>query len=235
MIGEGEFNDQINRAARVVRQLGLLEGHVPSPNSDVGASMFRGLTYRETWEKTYRAIAYNFILTDQSLIHFTKSGSDEHSGGLNFSYLECPIEVQKYEDFCAEYLKIDPLDEGYEEELAEYGDLLRPEYEQYVNTCDSRPVTPIRYDYAPSDYMPGRHPASHIHFGFQNHIRVATKRILKPVSFVLLIIRQRYPAEWIALLELDKERKLCRAVRQSLDKVHENYWNEPDLHEIILK
>ena len=235
MIGDGAFSDQINRAAKLLKQLGMLEAQEYSPDRNVGASSFRGLTYRETWAKSIQLFAYDFKLVDQSLIYFKKTGNNEHDGVLGFSYLECPIEVNSYEVFCSEYLEIGPDDDDYEDQLAECGDLLRHDYEQYVNTCETKPVTPIRYDYAPADYMPGRHPASHVHFGFKTDIRVATKRILKPLSFVLFVIRQQYPSDWAKLLEVDAERYYCRSVRKTLDQVHGDYWNEADLQELILK
>ena len=235
MIGEGEFIDQINRAASLLVELCLLEKQEYSPNRNVGAASFRGLSYRETWERTFQLFAYDFVLVDQSLVHFKKTGTNEHNGCLGFSYLECPIEVQTYESFCADWLEVGPLNEDYDEQLAECGDLLRKDYEEYVNTCEAKPVTPIRYDYAPTDYVPGTHPASHVHFGFKNEVRVATERILKPLSFVLLVVRQRYSSEWMKLLEIDADRHRCRAVRRALDEVHEDYWSELDEHELVLK
>ncbi|QDV69027.1 hypothetical protein Poly24_27410 [Rosistilla carotiformis] len=235
MIGDGMFNDQINRAADVLNQLDLLERQEYCPNRSVKAATFRALSYRETFERTIQEIAYDFILSDQSLIHFSKSGNNEHDGGLSYSYLDCPLEVQSYQDFSAEWLDIKPEDANYDDVIAEWGDSLRQEYEQYVNTCEARPVTPIRYDYAASAYMPGRHPVSHVHFGFKNHIRVATRRMLRPISFVLLVIRQRYPDEWMRFLSLDEGRHLCQEIRGTLDLVSSEFWDEPDEHQMILE
>ena len=66
-------------------------------------------------------------------------------------------------------------------------------------------------------------------------IRVATKRIFKPLSFVLFVIRQQYPTDWTKFLEVDTERHYCRSVRETLDQVHDDYWNEADQQELILK
>lgn len=235
MFGDGEFFDQINRAETLFGQLELLEKREHTPAGDVGAATFRGLSYRKTWEQTYRMFAYDLMLKDQSLIHFTKSGTDEHEGGLSYSYLESPFAVMSYEEFCADYLEINTEADDYEEQMSEFGDLLREDYEKYVNTCDLKPVTPMRYDYAPKDYRSGVHPASHLHFGFENEIRVATKRIMKPLSFALLTVRQRYPKKWLELLAMDDDRVICRSVRTAIDEVHADYWQDDDSHELILE
>jgi hypothetical protein len=235
VIGDGIFNDQINRAADLLSRVKLLEKQEYSPNRHVEGAIFRGKSYRECYNLTIQNYAYDFILSDQSLIHFAKSGTDLYDGGLSFNYLDCPMEVQSYESFAANWLEISKEEDDYDAKLEEWGGTLRQEYEQYLHTCEMRPVTPIRYDYAANAYMPGRHPASHVHFGFNNHIRVATKRVLKPLSFVLLVIRQRYPVEWMEVLAMDTDRILCREIKNSLDCVHDDFWDEADQHEMMLE
>ena len=77
-------------------------------------------------------------------------------------------------------------DDAGDEELALWGDEFRADYEQYVTSVESkRIVTPIRYDYSAAAYREGVHPASHVHFGFANEIRVGTRRVMNPVAFIL--------------------------------------------------
>jgi len=117
----------------------------------------------------------------------------------------------------------------------EVGDSFRVEYEEYLSTCKIKETfTPIRYDFAPSLYTEGRHPASHIHFGHQNEIRVGTKHILRPLSFLLLIIRQHYPNAWQRLIQHEEAVSWCRNVREHLDVIHDVYWNVMDEWEMIL-
>jgi hypothetical protein len=95
-------------------------------------------------------------------------------------------------------------------------------------------VTPIRYDYKATDYTEGLHPASHVHFGFANEIRIGTRRIMNPISFVLLLIRQRYPDHWKQVLAVKAHQVLCSNVRDTIDEVNEAYWKELDLLEVAL-
>ncbi|MFQ5979222.1 MAG: DUF2290 domain-containing protein [Candidatus Heimdallarchaeota archaeon] len=74
-------------------------------------------------------------------------------------------------------------------------------------------VAPVRYDYDPQNYGQ-THPASHLHIGFKNNIRVGSDRILTPISFVLFLIRQYYPEEWLLLLENPRNNIWCRNIRR---------------------
>jgi hypothetical protein len=112
---------------------------------------------------------------------------------------------------------------------------LRPEYEVYLSTCTLKEaVAPIRYDFSPDDYTEGIHPASHIHFGHANNIRVGTKKVLKPVSFCLFILRQSYPNKWIELLGITEAEHWSKSVRIELDEVEAKFWNKFDEWEMIL-
>ena len=64
---------------------------------------------------------------------------------------------------------------------------------------------------------------------------MATKRILLPIAFVLMIVRPHYPASWIQFLEFDNQRLLCREIRLALDLVDTRYWCELDHQEMILE
>ena len=76
---------------------------------------------------------------------------------------------------------------------------------------------------------------SHIHFGWNNDIRVATRRVLNPVSFGLFIVRQRYPREWERLVLLEQSESWCRNVRETLDEIAEKFWGEADERELALE
>lgn len=154
---------------------------------------------------------------------------------LGFSYSECPLPVMSYREFVGNQFGVTPMDDDFELTVAEWGDDLRSDYEQYVTSSDSKAaVTPIRYDYLASDYKAGSHPASHVHFGFRNEVRVGTRRIMNPVSFTLFIIRQRYPQSWRRFLEMGQCEVLCRNVREDIDSVNAAYWQQRDDLEVAL-
>ena len=235
LIGDGRFRSQLATVERILKKLSLLEERAISPNKGLGASHFKGLSYREMYEECVKEYVYDFQLMDQSLLLFIKGGRNEHDGFLNFCYYECPVSVMPYSEFVATECGLSPIDEGLASEVAQWGDELRAEYEQYVTSTDSKNViTPIRYDHDASMYREGVHPASHIHFGFANEIRICTQRIMNPISFVLLVIRQCYPRYWEKVLAMEHRQTWCRNVREEIGMVCEAYWGELDLLELVL-
>jgi hypothetical protein len=236
MIGDGPFYTQLNKCEEILEDLKLLEERNLTPNQSLGAAHFKGMSYRETYTSCIKYLAYDFKLVDQSLLLFVRGGNDKHNGTLGFCYYECPFRIMTYEEFVGSEFGLKPLDPEFEQYVAETGDELRFEYEQYISTSDSKVIaTPVRYDYKDSDYRAGIHPASHVHFGFANHIRVGTKKVMNLVSFTLFIVRQRYPREWEVFLEdVETSVHLCRNVREHLDNIHGDYWGASDDMEVSL-
>lgn len=235
MIANGLFGAQLNKISEILDGLGLLEDRQTFPNTSLGASDFKGLPYRGVYETAVKESAYDFRLADQSLVIFRRAGEDRHNGELSYSYLECPVEVMPFREFVASQVGIPTGHPTFEHLMDQWGDELRPEYEQYALTLEAKHVvTPIRYDYVARDYKPGRHPASHVHFGFKNEIRVGTNRIMLPISFLLFILRQRYPEQWVRFCAGADAVHICRNVRQDLDTVDDAYRSTLDNYEIAL-
>ena len=236
MIGEGRFQTYLSVVEKVLEYLRLLEEKTPSPNKHLGRSHFKGMDYRQTYEEMVREFVYDFRLVDQSLLLFCVSGANEHDGDLRFSYYECPIDLVPYSEFVEATISDLTAGEDTTEVAEQWGDLFRSEYEQYVLSQESKKgVTPIRYDYSPSQYQQGRHPASHLHFGFRSEIRVATRKVMNPVSFVLFVVRQCYPKRWDALLGDERRGPLwTRQIREAIDAVHDDYWRELDRIELVM-
>jgi hypothetical protein len=236
MIGDGRFEAQLAIVGNLLKKLGRLEDRVPVPNKTLGAAHFKGLSYRQVYEECVREYAYDFRLTDQSLLLFVKGGQNIHDGSLSYCYYECPVPAMSYREFVAMEAELPKSGEEFEQELELWGDELRPDYEQYLTSLEAkRIVTPIRYDYKASDYREGVHPASHVHFGFANEIRVATHRVMNPVSFALLVIRQCYPKTWEALLAVRAGPILCRNVRDKIEAVDAAYFKGRDSLELALQ
>lgn len=93
----------------------------------------------------------------------------------------------------------------------------------------------MHYDFKASDYSEGIHPASHLHVGHNRTVRIANRKILNPVSFVMHIIRQHYPEQWKLLLLKPEILAYGRNVSACLDDVPEKYWNDKDRYEMILQ
>jgi hypothetical protein len=236
MIPEGRFGAQLEAIEKLLGTLELLEERQASPNKLLGAAHFRGMTYRQVYEECVREYAYDFRLVDQALLLFTHAGHNKDDGQLGFCYYESPVNVVAYRDFVALEFGISPIHPHFPKIFAEFGDGLRPDYEQYVTSQDSKAVvTPLRFDYRAEDYRPGIHPAAHLHFGYANQIRVGTRRVMNPLSFFLFILRQRYPEKWLQFRTLKDFEHLSHNVRRKLDLVHEDYWRAEDEHEASLQ
>lgn len=235
MIGDGQFRAQLERIEQLLTKLALLADRQHSPNRSLGAAHFRGKPYREVYEISIRELAYDFRLTDQGLLLFTKAGKDIKTGTLSFSFYESPVAVMSYQEFVALQVGIIPSDPNYNKSIEEWADEFMSDYQGYVVSSDLKSlVTPLRYDYKAEDYRPGAHPASHLHFGFANNVRVATRRILNPIAFTLFILRQCYPDAWQRLLSWDESETVTRNVREFLNDVDALYWQSRDEQELFL-
>ena len=237
-MNEGFFYTQLNDIEPILKQLKLLKKRNKQrpPYKNYAASFFRGKSYRDIWQFSFDENLYDFLLDDDSILQFRYDKVSRLI--VSYSYLNSPFrKLLSFEEFYNDRLReIDRLRETDEikEEPDEYS-ILR-EYEFYIetNTLVKEHVSPIRYDYDHKLYVKGRHPASHIHFGHGNNIRVATQRILRPMSFILFILRQCYPDSWTNFLFKDEAETLCRNVREHPDQVHDDYWNELDEREMFL-
>jgi hypothetical protein len=220
----GMFQTQLSAAWRMITELNLDGDRIWHPDySLVGASRFRHMNYVETWRTCVQEQLYDFQLVDNSLIQFRVLNFSPLSA--SFAYYECPYQCFSYRDFL--------VDVGFEYE--EVRDDLRVDYEVYLTTCDLKEtVTPLRYDFSPELYTPGLHPASHMHFGYASHIRVGTKKILRPMSFLLFVLRQYYPQKWQEFISTAQAMILCRNVREHLDDVENAYWQSADEWEMSL-
>jgi hypothetical protein len=223
-MNRGLFATQINRIGTILQELGICEEQVRYPHfPDKPKSLFRGKSYKETWEIIYREQFYNFRLIDDSLMQFRLDSTSPLS--VHYSYYECPfvprISLEEFEEY-------HPMATDYDDNR------LIQDYENYLDATNKDSITPIRYDFDPDLYKPCLHPASHLHFGHENSIRIGTRKILRPFSFLLLVIRQVYPDYWTNLLELKDANELCRNLRETLDDVRNEFWNSQDDRQLYL-
>lgn len=224
-MNRGLFGAQVNICWDIINSLELEYDRVWIPlYKNYGSSDFIGLTYLESWEKCLRNQLYDFQLTDNSLIQFRVDSFSPLK--VSYSYYECPYQCLTYAEFVASEMNLD---------INIVRDGLSKEYGDYLNECEIKDtVTPFRYDFDPDSYGEGRHPASHIHFGHGSNIRISTRKVLKPLSFLLLVIRQVYPVYWMVLLEDSNFPVWCSNIRVNLTDVHSAYWNPKDQFEVTL-
>lgn len=142
------------------------------------------------------------------------------------SYYEFPFEAFSYIEFL----------ESLEINYREAGDNFREEYDDYLTTCElKQSATPIRFDISYKEYIEALHPASHLHIGHDNNIRIRSEKILGPFSFFCFLLRQLYKEKWAKFISELTPQQINRFVRGDLDEVPEEYLSEMDKCDLFLK
>ncbi len=223
-MNKGEFSAQVNRVEKLLVDLGLLNERISYPNyGNLTAAHFRALSYSDILRKCYSEKLFDFRLVDDSIIQFR--GTSFRPLSVSYSYYECPyLPMLTLENYLQQQLYLN-------QDADEY-DVIR-DYELIAPT-KKETVTPVRYDFAPSTYIEGLHPASHIHIGHDNHLRVGTKKILKPLSFTLFIIRHYYPEKWQDFFHIRNAQEISRNVSINLEEVDTCYSLAHDMWEMRL-
>lgn len=222
MIAAGDFAAKRNECKGVLKRLDLLSDWIKSPVLPSGMpAIMRSMNYREQWEFCDQNKIFDAKLIDGSLLQF-RLFPDK----VSYSFLEAPYRFPNFEDFAYERVG---------EDWVELEEILREEFEVAASSAIiERPATPFRYDYEPALYKEGRHPAGHFHFGYENQIRVASRRLLTPLSFVIFVVRQAHPDKWDAMKSWPDFSVLCRQVREAVPEIEKKYFKGFDLKEIYL-
>ena len=219
------FRAQINDGWSLLRKLRLGEERRAVPcYREIDGSGFRHKGYREKWQICYEKRLFDFQLIDGALVQFRMLGSSSKFS-VTYVYYDCPYDILTYKGFLEK--------EGIDYRVA--GGLLREEYEEYILSCDlKKGVIPIRYDFDVESYEEGIHPTSHVHIGEGNNLRLGAEKVWKPISFILFIIRQCYPKEWMILVDMAEAVMYVKNVRESLEKAPFMLESEIDKMEVIL-
>lgn len=223
MAGRGRDIARINDVADLYSHLGLLERLKPWPDySGIRVTELRGLSYEDQWKQIFGADAFHLLLTDYSLIQYRWTRVPSQGRWPSFTYMECPYAVPSMEEFAQAHFGSDA-----QESLETLSVLYSETALEQASLKDS--AVPIRYDYDPLGYAEGVHPASHVHVGDRTQIRLATKRLFRPMTFGLFILRQVYPGHW-RLLTLDDARmaRLAPQIRDGLADVPSEYFGPKD-------
>lgn len=163
------------------------------------------LPYKDQWLVCKARGWYHVYMDDNAIFNFSLDPKP------SFSFLDCPIDAMPFSEFLAQEREADPSITRHD---------LVGQYEEYLATCPPKAaLTPIRYDFDPTAYRPGIHPAAHVHVGLDNHIRIGLRRELTPLAFFLFVVRQRYPRHWEYLLDHALATRLPRLIREELDQV----------------
>lgn len=180
----------------------------------------RELKYEQMWKLAHDNKWFHIQFEDLSIIQFQNSPSP------SFHFIECPLDVPPLRDF------IVGLGKDYR---SRHNTDIKELYEEVIETSELREhLTPIRYDLDFGSYRPGVHPAAHLHIGLDNNIRLALPREMTPFSFLLFVLRQKYPSNWEKILQSNLCDSIAQSVRHSLPVIADKYWQNLDLCEISL-
>ena len=213
----GKFNASLNDVERLLGKIGFSPEREYSPDYASLPASVRHLTYVEQWRYFYKERIYDFKIFDSSLFQLQPAP-------LSYSFIECPFEIPSFSAFASR------TSGTQQEESA----TLRAEYELFISSLEQRATTPVRFDYDPKAYREGLHPAAHVHVGYRSNVRVATERLLSPMSFILLILRQCYPDHWAKLQGTAEIVDRRGEIRTNLTKIEPAFRRSGDFDEMYL-
>ena len=175
----------------------------------------RQLNYINQWKSILDNEWFHILLEDSSLFVFSSiDGKPSHS------YYPCPLDFPSKRQFLSE--------RGLENTQRNYL-AVAEDYDLVRQTAPIKEfITPIRYDLDRSAYRRCAHPSAHLHIGWDNQIRIATRREFTPLAFILFVIRQVYPDNWERLFQEDKNLRLGEKLRTDLDEVIPPHWLPED-------
>lgn len=178
--------------------------------------------YHIVYNKIIQSYNFDFMLPDESFLQYD---FNESNGYLRYAFFPFPYEFPSYDIY---------LDQnGFS--ITEVGELFRQEYEQEIS--EAKPninICPIRYEYNIQEYQSLIHPASHIHFGYNNDVRVASSIILTPFLFTQFVIKNCYYDLWKKLLNTTEIDKYIKPMKASCNKLVGDYFKKNDMCELFL-
>ena len=150
-------------------------------------SMMFSDDYDAIYKTAMKNLDYDFVLFDGSFLQFSVTGHANNEI-IRYAYFPNPRSHRTYYEFLIDN----------ETTYDEAGDMFTEEYEQYVSEARLKNiVTPIRYDYDYDAYAKdSHHPASHLHIGLEENVRIPISKIITPQVFLLLVIRNIYFDHW---------------------------------------
>lgn len=189
---------------------------------------YRSVMYGDDYEKKYRIALengdYYCLLKDDSFLNFNAAKKE---GGIQLSYrfYPNPRDYQTYEEFLLTEEFEEFKDDGVAHEF----------YEQYVSEAKLKAgILPIRYDYDQLSYQKLQHAASHIHFGFSEHMRIPISRIITPIAFTILVIKNIYYCNWQNCYQKEEYKTIEIAHKNKCDELSSDEFCEEEKRYLFL-
>lgn len=142
-------------------------------------------SYVSVYTRGLQLSHYNFLLSDYSYFQFGWTAPNH----VRYGYYPNPFTHDPQSESISSAAQ-------WQEEL-EHDLITHEEYLDLLRGLGSEMRAPIiRYENAPDQYHPFRHPCSHFHFGFHSDNRWPANRVLTPLAFTLLILKNFYGEPW---------------------------------------
>ena len=195
---EGDFRNSLKRAHDLFHEFGLIRVFTMPLSLGVNAefnavALDKDCSYPDVYFKGLKLAHYNFQLRDYSYFQFSHTSPDN----LRYAFYPSPFGNKQL----ANISKLTAaLDEG------------ALDFETYCVAIEGleinyrRPL--IRYDYSSEQYLPVKHPTSHLHLGTFGEDRWPLERRLTPIAFALLIAKLFFGEYWEAVT--DETTDSCR-------------------------
>lgn len=166
---------------------------------------------------------FTFLLNDDSFFQFHFKLSDDNYY-LRYSFFENILDYPSFEDFTSE--------NGFESENIEtvwelYQDVR-------ANASYKKGFLSARYDFQPSSYKKYIHAISHMHIGYNNHIRITCEKLISPVTFVFFILKHKNYQEWKIFIQNDKFLKLYQKNKSTLREINYSFGFQEKEYELFL-
>ncbi|MEB2270077.1 DUF2290 domain-containing protein [Bacillus safensis] len=235
-MNNGAIVDGISRGKKLLKKANIeFTTNTMFPTDNLAPNKFSEDFFRISQEKDYDKIHrtalengdYDIILDDYSLFQFSK----DYTGAIRYAYYQSSRDIITYEEFMEEFGFVDGDYLLYpSDEKPFYRD-----YEQLIGEAKiSNSVTPIRYDYSPDQYLGITHPASHLHIGHENQIRIPIKMILSPQAFMGFVVRHIYYKKWRKAMVNDNYLQEYLSVKRTCISLDSNYFKQDEVSDLHL-
>jgi hypothetical protein len=175
---------------------------------------------------------YEILLTDDSVFQFSFE-----KDALRYAFIQNPNLFVSKEDYLgAIYTPEDLLQFSDEEIQGLLSSIKDEEYEQYFNEQDiNLKSNIIRYDLDAKGYSPLVHAYSHVHFGLNENLRIPCSKILTPLKFSILAVKNTYYTEWKKAFarNLNLETLIKESKKRCTD-LPVDYWIHKEKYELYL-
>jgi hypothetical protein len=191
-MNEASFNICLKESKKFLKKIEFYKG---GRDFDIGIYSEETLQvgnsgdYKLIYDTAINNFDYELLLMDDSIFQIQRLDNQKY----RYAFIQSTNEYISFDAFLEE-LNIEPDEFNGDEKLRNF---IEESYEQRKNEQKMNGgASYIRYDTDRMGYKPNIHSYSHFHFGLNNQIRIPCSLILTPVSFVLFVIKQIYPAKW---------------------------------------